>query len=158
MYSFAYVEDDSNYEENYGRHHTCLCFSILKMIRVMKRIPEDIIHVLVSLYLWWFEYRSEYLKTSYMSSFLYLADNSDINGNTWSHHRCRCFSMSKVIWMLMWIPEDIIHVLVSVCRRWFEWRREYPKTTYMSTFLYLSLSPIHALVQVPILFIFTYST
>ena len=101
---------------------TCHRFSLSKVIRIPMRLPEDIIHVLVSLFRWLFECRWEYRKTSYMSSFLFVEGYSNADENTWRHHTCSRFTLSKVIRMRMRIPEDIIHVLVSLFRRLFECR------------------------------------
>jgi len=136
MSSLLFVEGISNTDENTWRHHTCPRFSLLKVIRISMRIPEDIIHVLVPLCWRWFEYRWEYLKTSYISSFLFVEGDSNIDENTWRHHTRPRSSLLKVIWITMRMPEDIIHVLVSLCWRWFEYWWEYLKTSYMSSFLF----------------------
>ena len=65
MSSFLVAEGDSNVEENTWRHGTCPHFSFPKVIPILRRIPEDVIHVLVSHYRRWFEYWWEYLETSW---------------------------------------------------------------------------------------------
>ena len=137
MSSFLCVGGDSNVDENTWWHHTCLRFSMSKVIWMLMRIPEDIIYVLASLCRRWFKCRWEYLKTLYMSSDPYVEGDSNVDENTWRNHSCPRFSMSKVIRMSMWIPEDIVHVLAALCRRLFECQWEYLKTSYMSSHLYV---------------------
>jgi len=89
--------------------------------------------------------KGEYLKTSYMSSFLVLKGNLNSSENTWRHHICLCFSCRKVIRTKLRIPEDIIHVFVSHVERCFEPNWEYLKTSYMASFLITTLraSTVH---------------
>jgi len=137
MSSFLIFEGYSNADEITWRHHTCPRFSFSMVIRMPMRVPEDIIHVLVSLCRRLFECRWEYLKTSYMFSLHFIEGYSNEDENTWRHHTCSRFSFSKVIWMPIRIPEDIIHVLVSLFWRLFECRWQYLKTSYMSSFLFV---------------------
>jgi len=48
--SFLLVEGNSNVDENTGRCHTHPRVSLLKLIRISMIIPEDVIHIFVSLY------------------------------------------------------------------------------------------------------------
>ena len=100
-----------------------------------KRLPEDVIHIFVSLCWRLFECWWEYLKMSFTSSFLFVEGYSNVDDITWRWHKDVCFSLLKVIRMLMRIPEDVINIFVSLCRTLFESRREYLKMWYTSSFL-----------------------
>ena len=138
MSSFIFVEGDLTINKHTWRHHTWSRFSLSKVIRISMRIPEDVIHILLSLCWRWFEYQWKYLTMSYTSSFLSLEGDSDIDENTWWHHTGIHFSLSKVIQILKRIPEDIILIFISLYRRWFEYRWEYLNTSYIYSFLLIA--------------------
>jgi len=131
--SFLLVECDSNDDENTWRCHTHPSFSLSKVIWMTMRIPEDAIHNLVSPCWRWLERWWEYLKMPYISLFLLVEGDSNDDENTWRCHTHSHFSLSKVIWMPLRIPENALHILVSPCRRWFECCWEYLKRPYMSS-------------------------
>jgi len=77
------------------------------------RIPEDAIHILVSL----------------------IEGDSNVNENTWRCYTHSRFSWSKVIRMTIRIPEDVKHILVSLGPRLLECQWEYLTMSYTSSFL-----------------------
>jgi len=142
---FSFIEGYSNAAENTWECHTHPRFSLSKGIRMPLRIPENVIHILVSLCRRVFECRWEYLRMSYTSSFLFVEGYSNVVENTWGCHTHPRFSLSKGIRMSLRIPENVIHILVSLCRRVFECRLRIPPRSfpsYIATLLIYSLGHV----------------
>jgi len=116
-FSFLLVKGDLNINENTWRCHKYLRFPHRR----------------------WFEYGREYWKLPYTSSFLPVEGDSNIDENSAWWDKNHCLSMSKVIWLSMIIPKDAIHIFLSPCRRWFEYRWEYQNTSYMLWFLFVEV-------------------
>jgi hypothetical protein len=95
-------------------------FLLLKGIRMSMRIPEDAIHISISLCHRVFECRWEYLRMAYTSPFLFVEGYSNVDENTWRCHTHLHFSLSKGIQMSMRIPEDATLISISLCWRVFE--------------------------------------
>ena len=101
----------------------CPRFSLSKGIRMLLRIPKNNIAcprfslskgIRIFIENTW-EQRS-------LSSLLFIEGYSNADENIWECHTHPRFSLSKDIRMPMRIPENVIHILVSLYRRVFECR------------------------------------
>jgi hypothetical protein len=132
--SLLFVEGYSNVDENTWEWHTHPRFSLSKGIRILMRIPENAVHILISLCRRVFECRWEYVRMPYTSSLLFVEGYSNVAENTWECYTHPRFSLSKGIRMSLRIPENAIHILVSLYRRVFECWLDYLKIQHASSF------------------------
>jgi len=79
----------------------------------------------------------EYLRMPYTSLILFVEDDSNMHEDTSSILCITLCVLSKVVWISIRIPEDVIRILVSLCRRWFEYRFQYLRMWYTSLLLFV---------------------